>query len=63
MKNKNNYLKSLLDSGIENNFQGKEGQVIPEMNEDFINLVSNRYIELFEKITNEVLIESMFQIY
>ena len=38
---------------IENNFQGKEGQVIPEMNEDFINLVSNRYIELFEKITNE----------
>ena len=38
---------------IENNFQGKEGQLIPEMNEDFINLVSNRYIELFEKITNE----------
>ena len=38
---------------IENNFQGKEGQVIPEMNEDFINSVSNRYIELFEKITNE----------
>ena len=38
---------------IENNFQGKEGQVIPEMNEDLINLVSNRYIELFEKITNE----------
>ena len=38
---------------IENNFQGKEGQVIPEMNADFINLVSNRYIELFEKITNE----------
>ena len=38
---------------IENNFQGKEGQIIPEMNEDFINLVSNRYIELFEKITNQ----------
>ena len=38
---------------IENNFQGKEGQLIPEMNEDFINLVSNRYIELFEKITNQ----------
>ncbi len=38
---------------IENNFQGKEGQVIPNMNEEFINLVSNRYIELFEKITNQ----------
>ena len=38
---------------IENNFQGKEGQVIPNMNDEFINLVSNRYIELFEKITDQ----------
>ena len=38
---------------IENNFQGKEGQTIPNMNEEFINLVSNRYIELFEKITSQ----------
>jgi len=38
---------------IENNFQGKEGQTIPKMNEEFINLVSNRYIELFEKITSQ----------
>ena len=38
---------------IENNFQGKEGQVIPNMNEEFINLVSNRYTELFEKITDQ----------
>ena len=38
---------------IENNFQGKKGQVIPNMNEEFINLVSNRYIELFEKITDQ----------
>ena len=38
---------------IENDFQGKEGQVIPNMNEEFISLVSNRYIELFEKITNQ----------
>ena len=38
---------------IENNFQGKEGQTIPNMNEEFINLVSNRYIELFEKITSK----------
>ena len=38
---------------IENNFQGKEGQTIPNMNDEFINLVSNRYIELFEKITSQ----------
>ena len=38
---------------IENDFQGKKGQVIPDMNEGFINLVSNRYIELFEKITGQ----------
>ena len=36
---------------IENGFQGKEGQVIPEMSDDYINGVSDRYIELFEKIT------------
>ncbi|MRX48724.1 phosphoribosylaminoimidazolesuccinocarboxamide synthase [Pedobacter puniceum] len=38
---------------IENNFQGKDGQVIPEMNEARINSISERYIELFEKITGE----------
>ncbi len=38
---------------IENNFQGKEGQTIPNMNEEFTSLVSNRYIELFEKITSQ----------
>ncbi len=36
---------------IENNFQGLEGQAIPEMTEDFINSVTDRYIELFEKVT------------
>lgn len=36
---------------IENNFMGKEGQVIPEMTDEFIQMVSNRYIELFEKLT------------
>jgi phosphoribosylaminoimidazole-succinocarboxamide synthase len=38
---------------IENGFQGKEGQQIPEMSDDFVNSVSNRYIELYEKITGE----------
>ncbi|MCO6500445.1 MAG: phosphoribosylaminoimidazolesuccinocarboxamide synthase [Vicingus serpentipes] len=38
---------------IENGFQGKEGQVIPEMSDDFINQVSERYIELYEYITGD----------
>jgi len=38
---------------MENGFQGKEGQKVPEMSDDFVNLVSERYIELFENITGE----------
>jgi phosphoribosylaminoimidazole-succinocarboxamide synthase len=38
---------------ISNGFQGKEGQQVPEMTPDFINQVSERYIELFENITGE----------
>lgn len=38
---------------IENGFQGKEGQTIPEMSEAFVNSVSERYIELFENITGD----------
>ncbi|MFZ9956366.1 MAG: phosphoribosylaminoimidazolesuccinocarboxamide synthase [Flavobacteriales bacterium] len=38
---------------IANNFQGKDGQTIPEMTEDFISMVSERYIELFENITGK----------
>lgn len=36
---------------IENNFQGLEGQTVPEMSEEWVNEISSRYIELFEKIT------------
>ena len=36
---------------MENGFQGKEGQKIPEMNNEFVKSVSNRYIELFEKVS------------
>lgn len=36
---------------IEHNFMGKEGQKIPEMTDEIVQMVSNRYIELFEKIT------------
>lgn len=38
---------------IENGFQGKEGQQIPEMTDTYINSVSERYIELYEQITGE----------
>ncbi len=38
---------------IQNNFQGLEGQTIPEMNDEFVDSVSDRYIELFEKITGD----------
>lgn len=35
---------------IENNFMGKEGQTVPEMSEDWVNTISQRYIELYEKV-------------
>lgn len=38
---------------MKNGFQGKEGQKVPEMPLEFVNQVSNRYIELFEKITGD----------
>lgn len=38
---------------IERGFQGKEGQQTPEMPDEFINNVSERYIELYEKLTGE----------
>lgn len=38
---------------MENGFQGKEGQKVPEMTDDFVNQISERYIELYEKITGE----------
>lgn len=36
---------------IQNSFMGKEGQTIPEMTDAWINIISERYIELFEKVT------------
>jgi phosphoribosylaminoimidazole-succinocarboxamide synthase len=38
---------------IENNFMGKEGQTVPEMSDEWINTISNRYIELYEKVIGE----------
>ncbi|MFQ3578836.1 MAG: phosphoribosylaminoimidazolesuccinocarboxamide synthase [Bacteroidales bacterium] len=39
---------------IEQGFMGKEGQTVPDMPDSFIEQVSNRYIELYEKITGKV---------
>lgn len=38
---------------IENGFQGKEGQSVPEMNDAWLHTISNRYIELYEAITGK----------
>jgi phosphoribosylaminoimidazole-succinocarboxamide synthase len=43
---------------IENNFQGLDGQTMPVMPNDFVELVSNRYIELYERITGETFIKA-----
>ncbi|HET7116963.1 MAG TPA: phosphoribosylaminoimidazolesuccinocarboxamide synthase, partial [Hanamia sp.] len=38
---------------IENNFMGKEGQQVPEMSDEWITIIRNRYIELYEKLIGE----------
>jgi len=43
---------------IENQFQGKDGQILPEMSDEYIESVSERYIELYEKITGETFVKS-----
>ena len=43
---------------IENGFQGKEGQVVPLMTEEIINSISERYIELYERITGDKFVKN-----
>ncbi len=43
---------------IANDFQGLEGQTIPEMSDEKINEISDRYIELYENITGETFVKS-----
>ena len=43
---------------MENGFQGKDGQSIPEMTDDFVNSVSERYIELYENVSGEKFVKS-----
>jgi Phosphoribosylaminoimidazolesuccinocarboxamide (SAICAR) synthase len=43
---------------IENGFQGKDGQEVPEMTDEIVQSISDRYIELFEKITGEKFVKA-----
>ncbi len=46
---------------IENNFMGKEGQVVPEMSDTWVNSISERYIELFEKVTGTAFVRQNYE--
>lgn len=46
---------------IANGFQGKEGQVVPEMSDEWILQISARYIELYEKVTGKPFVKSESQ--
>ena len=43
---------------ISNGFQGLEGQTVPEMSDEYINSVSERYIELYESIMGETFVKA-----
>lgn len=43
---------------MENGFQGKEGQTVPDMTDEFISQVSERYIELYECIVGEKFVKA-----
>ncbi|MEO9891083.1 phosphoribosylaminoimidazolesuccinocarboxamide synthase, partial [Aurantibacter sp.] len=43
---------------IQNKFQGLEGQTVPEMSDEYITSVSERYIELYENITGETFVKA-----
>lgn len=46
---------------IENGFQGKEGQTIPTMSHEWVNEISNRYIELYEKVTGNKFMKANYE--
>ena len=46
---------------MENGFQGKENQQVPEMTAEFVNSVTERYVELFEKVSGRVFLKDEHQ--
>lgn len=45
---------------IANNFMGKTGQTVPEMSDEWVNTISQRYIELYEKVIGEKFIPQSY---
>lgn len=43
---------------MENGFQGKDGQQVPEMTDEIVQGISNRYIELYEQVTGDTFVKS-----
>ena len=43
---------------IANNFMGKEGQTVPEMSDEWVDTISNKYIELYEKVCGEQFVKA-----
>ena len=43
---------------MENGFQGLEGQTMPDMPDEFVQTITDRYIELYERITGKIFIKS-----
>ncbi len=43
---------------MENGFQGNKGQKVPEMTDEIVNMISNRYIELYEQVTGDKFVKS-----
>ncbi len=43
---------------MENNFKGQTGEIVPEMTDEIVNGISERYIELYEKITGEKFVKA-----
>jgi phosphoribosylaminoimidazole-succinocarboxamide synthase len=46
---------------IANNFMGKEGQTVPDMSDEWIDTISKRYIELFEKVTGRSFVPELLE--
>ena len=55
------YYMITTDWLIENGFKGKERQQIPQMSDEKITEISNRYIELYEQITGEGFVKAPTQ--
>ena len=46
---------------MENGFQGKENQQVPEMTAEFVNMITERYVELFEKVSGQAFLKDEHQ--